>query len=126
MRTRVPPLLRRASSDEYAPLPWSARDERALERLARELPERARVVGMTADDYRFDRRGTAATLRAIDAEHGGGFFAVDEAAAFDLAAAQAAFAGLSPLVDVQTHLLGPARSTRSHPDPRAGFLCIGG
>jgi uncharacterized protein len=122
VNTAVPPLLRRASSDEYAPLPWSARDGRALERLARALPERARLVGMTADEYRFDRRGTASTLRAIDAEHGGGYFAVPEAAAFDVAAAESAFAGQSPVVDVQTHLVDPARWTGSHAAALAGFL----
>jgi uncharacterized protein len=118
----VPPLFRRASSDEYAPVPWSERDVRALERLARELPERARVVGMTADEYRFDRRGTAATLRAIDAEHGGGFFAVPEAATFDLAAAERAFAGRAPVIDVQTHLVDPQRWSGSHAAALAGFL----
>jgi predicted TIM-barrel fold metal-dependent hydrolase len=122
MKTGVPPLLRRASSDEYVPVPWSVRDVRALERLARELPDRARVVGMAADEYRFDRRGTAATLRAIDAEHGGGFFAVPEAAAFELAAAEHAFAGRAPVVDVQTHLVDPRRWSGSHAAALAGFL----
>ena len=87
----VPPLLRGASSDEYSPMPWSDRDARALERLVRDLPERARAVGTTADEYRFDRRGTATTLRAIDVEHGGGFFDVPEAAMFDAAAAEVVF-----------------------------------
>ncbi len=122
MKTGVPPLLRHTSSDEYAPVPYSVRDRRALARLARELPDRARVVGMSADDYRFDRRGTAATLRAIDAEHGGGFFAVPEAAAFDLAAAESAFAGTAPVVDVQTHLVDPQRWSGSHAAALAGFL----
>src|SRR6478672_11042382 len=109
MTTGVPPLLRRAASDEYAPLPWSARDRRAIARLARDLPERARAVGMSADAYRFDRRATAATLRAIDAEHGGGFFAVAEAATLDPEAAEAAFGGTEPVIDAQTHLVDPAR-----------------
>lgn len=122
MKTGVPPLLRHASSDEYVPVPWSVRDARALARLAREVPDHAHVVGMSADEYRFDRRGTAATLRAIDEEHGGGFFAVPEAAAFDLAAAESAFAGSAPVIDVQTHLVDPQRWSGSHAAALAGFL----
>lgn len=122
MTTGVPPLLRRAASDEYAPLPWSARDQRAVARLARDLPERARAVGMSADAYRFDRRATAATLRVIDAEHGGGFFAVPEAATLDPAAAEAAFGGTEPVIDVQTHLVDPARWSGAHAAALAGFL----
>src|SRR4051812_5612805 len=91
-----PPLLRRAASDEYAPMPWSERDIRALGRLARDMPERAHLIGMSTDEYRFDRRGTAATLRAIDSAHaddevGGGYFDVPEAATFDADAAEVAF-----------------------------------
>ena len=122
MKPLVPPLLRHASSDEYEPLPRTARDARALERLAAELPRRARAVGMTDDEYRFDRRGTAATLRAVDAEHGGGFFAVPEEATFDSEAAEAAFAGGAPVVDVQTHLVDPQRWSGSHAAALAGFL----
>jgi uncharacterized protein len=122
MRTGVPPLLRRAATDEYAPLPWSDRDRRAIDWLTRDLPEHARVVGMSADEYRFDRRGTASTLRAIDAEHGGGFFAVPEAATLDAAAAERAFGGRAPVVDVQTHLVDPARWSGAHAAALAGFL----
>jgi predicted TIM-barrel fold metal-dependent hydrolase len=120
----VPPLLRHAASDEYAPVPWSARDRRALHRFASELPDRARVLAMTADEYRFDRRGTASTLRAIDAEHGGCFFAVPEAAVFDVAAAEATFAGRAPAVDVQTHLVDPARWSGPHAAALADFLTM--
>jgi hypothetical protein len=116
--------LRRAASDEYAPVPWSARDRRALARLAVDLPTRARAVGMATDEYRFDRRGTAATLRAIDAEHGGGFFAVPELATFDVAAAEAAFGGVAPVVDVQTHLVDPQRWSGAHAAALAGFLTM--
>jgi predicted TIM-barrel fold metal-dependent hydrolase len=127
MKSRVPPLLRRAASDEYTPMPWSDRDARALARLARDLPARARAVGMSADEYRFDRRGTAATLRAINREHandelGGGYFDVPEAATFDAAAAEVAFGGTAPVVDVQTHLVDPARWSGAHAAALAGFL----
>jgi hypothetical protein len=120
----VPPLLRRSASDEYEPMPWTVRDLRALARLADELPARARAIGMSVDEYRFDRRGTAATLLAIDAEHGGGFFAVPDAAAVDEATAEAAFAGRAPVIDVQTHLVDPARWTGPHAAALAGFLTM--
>jgi hypothetical protein len=120
----VPPLLRRSASDEYLPLPWSERDRRALAHLDTALPEHARAVAMDADAYRFDRRGTAATLLAIDAAHGGGFFVVPEEAARDEAAADAAFAGRAPVVDVQTHLVDPARWSGSHAAALAGFLTM--
>jgi hypothetical protein len=122
--TTVPPLLRAAASDEYEPLPWSARDRRALARLETAVPDRAHALGMRADEYRFDRRGTAATLLAIDEAHGGGFFAVPEAAALDEAAAEAAFGGDAPVVDVQTHLVDPARWSGSHAAALAGFLTM--
>jgi predicted TIM-barrel fold metal-dependent hydrolase len=90
----VPPLLRRISSDEYAPLPWTARDRDALARLSVDTD---------------DRCTTAATLRAIDIAHGGGFYVVPQEAATDLGAANAFFAGDAPVVDVQTHLVDPER-----------------
>ncbi|HEX4493723.1 MAG TPA: amidohydrolase family protein [Acidimicrobiia bacterium] len=120
----VPPLLRCSASDEYEPLPWTARDRRALARLDDALPELARAVAMDVDEFRFDRRGTAATLLAIDEAHGGGFYAVPEEAARDEAAAEAAFAGRAPVVDVQTHLVDPARWTGSHAAALAGFLTM--
>jgi predicted TIM-barrel fold metal-dependent hydrolase len=124
MTASAPPLLRQAASDEYAPVPRSARDRRALARLAVDMPARARAVGMSADEYRFDRRGTASSLRAIDAEHGGEYFVVPEAATFDVAAAETAFAGTAPVVDVQTHLVDPRRWSGSHADALAGFLTM--
>jgi predicted TIM-barrel fold metal-dependent hydrolase len=92
----VPPLLRRCSSDEYAPLPWTARDQQALHELAD-----------VADPH--DRRATAATLRAIDEAHGGGYYNVPDAATRDLDAASECFGGDAPVVDVQTHLVDPTR-----------------
>jgi predicted TIM-barrel fold metal-dependent hydrolase len=90
----VPPLLQPRSSDEFAPLPWTARDRRALALIEPGPP---------------DRTLTAATLRAIDAAHGGGFYNVPEEATLDLDAANHHFAGHAPVVDVQTHLVDPGR-----------------
>ncbi len=94
----VPPLLRRRASDEYAPPPWSARDRAALARLA-----------FSSSAEALDRRATAATLRAIDAVHGGGFYDVPDDATRDLDAAEAVFDGAAPVVDVQTHFVDARR-----------------
>jgi len=109
----VPPLLRPRSSDEYTPLPWSAADRAAI----------ARYNAVAADLPVHDRRGTAAALLAIDAAHGGGFYAVPAAAVVDLEAADAAFGGGGgPVVDVQTHLVDPERWVGPGADALAGFL----
>jgi predicted TIM-barrel fold metal-dependent hydrolase len=107
--TLVPPLLQKRCTDEYAPLPRSDADRRALCDLEERAPNAARAVGLPERVYALDRRGTAATLRAVDAAHGGGFFAVPAEAEKDLAAADEAFRGNVPVVDVQTHLVDPGR-----------------
>lgn len=68
------------------------------------------------------RRGTAATLRALDVESGGGFFEVSFEAELDDEAAAAAFAGSSPVIDVQTHLVRPSRITTAGATALLGFL----
>jgi hypothetical protein len=68
--------------------------------------------------------GTAATLRAIEAAHGGGFFPVDEAALTDPDAADAAFAGGAPVIDVQTHLVDATRWVGPHAEALHGFLTM--
>ena len=117
--TGVPALLRRRSSDEYAPLPWSAAERRALASYRAIEPLR---IGLSASDYAVDRRGTAATLRAIDAAHGGGYYVVPEEAVHELDAADAAFRGDAPVVDVQTHLVDPGRWHGAGADALGGFL----
>jgi hypothetical protein len=76
MRATVPPLLRRLSSDEYAPLPRRPVDERAIAIATAATEHAARALRMTAPEHAADRRGTAASLRAIDQVHGGGFYDV--------------------------------------------------
>jgi predicted TIM-barrel fold metal-dependent hydrolase len=118
----VPPLLRLRSSDEYVPLPWSDADRAALAVFEASTAANAPRTALSAPDYTLDRRGTAASLRAIDTAHGGGFYAVPEAATVDDEAATAAFAGAAPVVDVQTHLVDPARWLGPGADALAGFL----
>jgi predicted TIM-barrel fold metal-dependent hydrolase len=103
-----PPLLGRRSSDEYAPLPPSREDHVALQTFS-DRTEGVASLGLTVADYALDRRGTAATLRALDEAHGGGFFDIPREAESDLSAAEAAFRGGAPVVDVQTHLVDPGR-----------------
>ena len=118
----VPPLLRARSSDEYAPLPWLAADRAAISAFGETAAETAARIALSNVDYAVDRRGTAASLRAIDAAHGGGFYAVPDAAVIDDAAAAATFGGSAPVIDVQTHLVDPARWAGAGAQALAGFL----
>jgi predicted TIM-barrel fold metal-dependent hydrolase len=118
----VPPLLQARSSDEYAPLPWSDADRTAIAGFGDATSAVARRIALSTGEYALDRRGTAASLRAVDAAHGGGFYRVPEAATTDLEAAEAAFGGRGPVVDVQTHLVDPGRWTGPGADALAAFL----
>jgi uncharacterized protein len=110
------------SSDEYDPVPWGRPDRAALARVGEVIGRAARRAGTTEPAYATDRRGTAATLRAIDQAHGGGFFRVPEVATLELDAADAAFAGAAPVIDVQTHLVDPTRWVGPGAAALGGFL----
>ncbi|MDQ1381233.1 MAG: uncharacterized protein QOJ71_1952, partial [Actinomycetota bacterium] len=103
-------------------MPWSTADRAAIARYDTVAALASRALDRPAPEYALDRRGTAATLQAIDAAHGGGFYAVPDEAVHDLDAAESAFRGVGPVVDVQTHLVDPARWTGSGADALAGFL----
>jgi hypothetical protein len=118
----VPPLLRARSSDEYSPLPWSHADRGAIAAFDELTAATAGRIALSAAEYALDRRGTAATLRAVDAAHGGGFYPVPDAATIDEDAAAAVFGGSAPVVDVQTHLVDPARWAGAGAEALAGFL----
>jgi predicted TIM-barrel fold metal-dependent hydrolase len=122
--SRMPPapLLAARSSDEYLPLPPGPADRRAAADVAARAPEVARRLRTDLVAHLHDRRGTAITLRAIDAAHGGGYFDVPEAAEWDPEAAAEAFAGRHQVVDVQTHLVDPGRWGRPSAAALAGFL----
>jgi predicted TIM-barrel fold metal-dependent hydrolase len=122
MERAVPPLLRALSSDEYPPLPARPHDHVVVARVSEMIGAAAGPLGLSSSEYAEDRRGTAATLRAIDAEHGGGFFEVPEAARHELEAADEAFRGDAPVIDVQTHLVDPARWVGPGAAALAGFL----
>jgi len=120
--TLVPPLLRHLHSDEFAPPPWRPADQRAVIRVARTADRAAPRLGLAARAYLEGRLGTAATLRAIDGEAGGGFYAVPVEAEHDRAAADAAFAGDEVVVDVQTHLVRPSLAAGPAGDALGHFL----
>ena len=93
------------------PPPPARAQRRGRQRRAAPRARHAPRLGLEPADYLAGRRGTAATLRALDAAAGGGFFAVPPEAELDDAAADAAFASGPLVVDVQTHLVRPSRST---------------
>jgi uncharacterized protein len=105
----IPPLLARRASDEYRPMPHRSADRRAIEQLAGAAPARARAAAMDPHSYLDSRLGTAATLRAIDAAAGTGFYDLPPEAEWERAAADACFEGQGPVIDVQTHFVEPAR-----------------
>jgi hypothetical protein len=110
------------SSDEYAPVPWRPADRDACARAVAVIGDAAARCGMPPPEYAMDRRGTAATLRAIDDAHGGGFFSVPHDATLDADAANVTFGGDAPVIDVQTHLVDPARWHGPGAAALAGFL----
>ncbi len=103
-------------------MPPGPRQRRALHRTVDLADRQAPRLDLTTPEYLRDRVGTAAALRALDAEHGGGFFDVPAEAALDPAAADECFAALGPVVDVQTHLVRPSRHTTASAAALLGFL----
>lgn len=116
------PLLAARSSDEYRPLPCSDADRRAAAATAERAARHAVRLGTSTTEHLLDRRGTATALRAIDAAHGGGFYAVPAEAELEEEAAARAFAGTGAVVDVQTHLVDPGRWDRASAGALTGFL----
>ena len=112
MREPIPPLLRTRSTDEFRMPAPGTREREARARARAVAASRAGRLGLSVQRYLASRSGTAAALRAIDAAAGGGFYAVPPEAEHDAHAADEAFAGAGPVVDVQTHYVASAR-TRS-------------
>ena len=103
-------------------MPANAADEQSTARVNDIIDAAAGSLGLSVSAYAADRRGTAATLRAIDNAHGGGFFEVPDRALHELEAADAAFGGNAPVIDVQTHLVDPAQWVGPGAAALAGFL----
>jgi predicted TIM-barrel fold metal-dependent hydrolase len=115
----VSPLLRGLTSDEVPALTVPGA---LLARAAAATERAAAATGAVLSQFAFDRRATAVALREIDAEAGGGFYAVPEAATVDEELAAAAFARRSAVVDVQTHLVDPGQWRGTHAEALGGFL----
>jgi predicted TIM-barrel fold metal-dependent hydrolase len=119
----VSPVLAPLSTDEYSPRRLEPRDHRVLHRAGATTGRHARRLGIPEALYADGRRGLAATLRAVDVEAGGGFFAIPAEAEVDDAAADAVFSGAEDLVvDVQTHLVRPSRADTAAASALWGFL----
>lgn len=110
MRRPAPPLLVRRANDEYVAPPDRPCDVAARREVFEGVEHAARRLGGDVASLLIDPRGTAATLRAIDAAAGGGYYEVDPDCRFDREAAAEAFRGGGPVIDVQTHFVASGRS----------------
>ena len=79
----VPPVLRRLASDEYQPLPWMPTDLQALSLLSDRMPDLARRCAVDLRAYAGERRGTMATLQAINEAAGERFYDIPPDAELD-------------------------------------------
>ena len=98
-----PMFLRRLSTDEYNAPAHQPVDKRAIARSEQTVEDKSDLVGISRQRYRASRLGTAAGLRALNAEWGENFYAVPEEATVDIEAAQATLGGPQTIVDIQTH-----------------------
>jgi hypothetical protein len=104
-RAPLPSFLERRSTDEYAPPPRTAREGRAIARVQDAGPDAARRIGAPVHAWAAGRRGTAAGLRALNAEAGREFYRVPPEALHELGAADEALGGDEVVIDVQTHFV---------------------
>ena len=115
-------VLQPRSNDEYAPVPYSLRDLRAVHRTREESARAGSKVGATQRDYASSRLGTAAALRAIDDEWGGGFYRIPPEATTDRDAANEALGGDQLIIDVQTHYIAPHRAASQGAEGVLAFI----
>jgi predicted TIM-barrel fold metal-dependent hydrolase len=92
-------------------MPWRPIDRRVDELVAAAVERVVRRLGIEQEVFLADRLGTAATLRALNHAHGDVFYDIPAEAAEDRAAVDDVFAATGPVIDVQTHLVRPSRST---------------
>jgi uncharacterized protein len=118
----VSPVLAPLATDEYPVRPLEPRDLRARSRARDAADRHAPRLGLGELAYATDRVGLAATLRAVDAESGGGYFDLPPESEADPLAADAAFAGDELVIDVQTHLVRPSRAQTAAADALWWFL----
>ena len=120
---RLPIKVDGSGSDEHEPMILT-RGERAANALAHEYADKcSRKLGKSRRDFLKSACGAAATLLAFNAAWTamgarGGRFAVPEAAAMEIAAAEAALAGDEFIMDVQNHVVDPSGDWATGKDGR--------
>lgn len=102
-----PLFLRRLSTDEYRPNPYTLREARVVARTIDRLRDAADDQATAPWRLAAGRAGTAAGLLELNAEAGDTFFDVSPDALRDDATADAAFDGPELVIDVQTHFMAP-------------------
>jgi predicted TIM-barrel fold metal-dependent hydrolase len=110
---RLPSLIAGLASEEYSPPAPGRAELLARQAVAEAAPWPART-------------STAMILRTFDRAAGGGFFSIPGDAEHDPGAAQQAFerGTGSYVIDVQTHLVNPARWSGGGAEALAGFLTM--
>jgi predicted TIM-barrel fold metal-dependent hydrolase len=124
-RTRpLPSLIAGLSSEEYDPPRPNPAELRAREAVSDRVAQAGCSSANAVRNLLDGRTTTATVLRTLDAEAGGGFFAVPVEAEHSDEAAEATFARGhgSYVIDVQTHLVSPDRWRAGKAEALAGFL----
>lgn len=115
MNDEIPSFLKKLSSDEYQPAPYSDTDRKVIAQTRESLARTAERYRLHPDHWRL-ASSTAAGLMALNEEYGDRFYDVGPEALVDPAAAAAAFGGDGLVVDVQTHFVAPHCSRFGRPD----------
>jgi hypothetical protein len=121
---RLPVKLDTTSNGEFAPVPLDAAARHARELAHDAIDDAARRVSLDRRRYVVSLLGAAATLGAFNrafasAGKTGGRYAIDAAAPFEVAAAEAALAGDEFIFDVQLHHVNPKGAWRQRAGPNA-------
>lgn len=109
----LPVVLQRRHSDEFDAAPYNDRDRRSLSVVLDAGTDDAKRTDHSLEDYWSSRLGTAAGLRAIDAQFSETFYDVPAEAALEPEAASHVFDGDEVVVDVQTHFIADRPETRA-------------
>jgi predicted TIM-barrel fold metal-dependent hydrolase len=109
---RLPIKLDSTSNGEYLPLPLRDEHVAANHRAHTDATRIAKRTGIGRRQFMVSASGAATTLLAFNAAYAqagktGGFYDIDQEAAFDVAQAEAAFAKPSFVLDVQGHFVNP-------------------
>lgn len=106
-RASVPTILQPLHTDEFGAVPLTGEDRRSIGRVADAGAAAADALRVTEPVWARSRLGTAAGLRALNAEHGATYYDVPVEAETDRDAAAEVFAGRTPVIDVQSHFIAP-------------------